>query len=85
MNLDGSRLAVGDPIHHLQFGRGEVISVGQADAHVKYGGIEITMNQESIERHGVKMVGRGKPLVIWPAKGENVERLSGIVEEARKL
>lgn len=85
MNLDGNQIAVGDTIHHIQFGPGEVIAVAQTNVQVNFNGMEITVSEGSLERHGVKMVGRGAPLVIWPAKGENVTRLAGIVEEARKL
>lgn len=85
MNLDGNQLAVGESIHHLQFGPGVVIATDQSNVQVNFGGMEVTLSPGTLERHGVKMVGRGAPLVIWPSKSENVTRLAGIVEEARKL
>ena len=85
MNLDGNQLSLGDRIYHLQFGVGEVIAVALTNAQVDFGGMEITISQGSLERHGIKMVGRGAPLVVWPALGEDVTRLAAIVEEARKL
>jgi hypothetical protein len=85
MNLDGNQLAVGDTIHHLQFGPGEVIAVANTNAQVNFGGMEITLSPGSLERHGTKMVGRGAPLVVWPERGENVTRLGALITEARKL
>lgn len=85
MNLDGNQLQVGDAIHHLQFGPGEVIAVAPTNVQVNFGGMEITLSPGSLERHGAKMVGRGAPLVVWPERGENVTRLAALIEEARKL
>ena len=85
MNLDGNQLAIGDAIHHLQFGSGEVIAVATTNVQVNFGGMEITLSPGSLERHGTKMVGRGAPLVVWPERGEDVTRLAALVQEARKL
>ena len=85
MNLDGNQLMVGDQIHHLQFGPGEVIAVAPTNVQVNFDGMELTLSPGSLERHGTKMVGRGAPLVVWPERGENVTRLAALVEEARKL
>lgn len=85
MNLDGNQLAVGDSIHHIQFGPGRVTATAPSNVQAIFGGMEVTISESNLERHGIKMVGRGQPLVVWPAKGENVARLAGLVEEARKL
>ncbi len=85
MNLDGNQLAIGDAIHHLQFGPGEVIAVATTNVQVNFGGMEITLSPGSLDRHGTRMVGRGAPLVVWPERGENVTRLAALIEEARKL
>lgn len=85
MNLDGNQLAIGDAIHHLQFGSGEVIAVAPTNVQVNFGGMEITLSPGSLDRHGTRMVGRGAPLVVWPERDENVTRLAALIEEARKL
>ena len=85
MNLDGNQLALGDAVYHLQFGLGEVIAVAATNVQVNFDGMEITISTGSLERHGIKMVGRGAPLVVWPERGENVTRLADLVQEARKL
>jgi hypothetical protein len=85
MNLDGNQLAIGDAVYHLQFGAGEVIAVAITNAQVNFGGMEVTISQGSLERHGLKMLGRGAPLVVWPERGENVTRLAELVEAGRKL
>ncbi len=85
MNLDGNQLAIGDAVYHLQFGPGEVIAVATTNVQVNFGGMEITISQGNLERHGLKMLGRGAPLVVWPERGENVTRLAALVQEARKL
>lgn len=85
MNLDGNQLAVGDGIFHMQHGAGEVIAVSTNSIQATFGRMELTISASGLERNGVKIVGRGKPLVVWPALGEDVTRLSALVEEARKL
>ena len=85
MNLDGNQLAIGDAVYHLQFGSGEVIAVAITNAEINFGGMEITISQGNIERHGLKMLGRGAPLVVWPERSENVTRLAALVQQARKL
>jgi len=85
MNLDGSQLALGDNIYHLQFGLGTVIAVAPTNVQVDFDGMEITVSPATLKRHGLKMVGRGQPLVTWPERGEDVVRLESLISEARKL
>ena len=85
MNLDGNQLAVGDDIFHLQHGAGEVVAVSTNSVQAVFGAMELTISMSGLERNGVKIVGRGKPLVVWPSLGEDVTRLSALIEEGRKL
>lgn len=85
MNLDGNQLAVGDDVYHLQFGAGRVTATAMGNVQAVFGDMEVTLSENALERHGVKMLGRGKPLVVWPSRGEDVARLADLMNEARKL
>lgn len=85
MNLDGNQLAIGDDIYHLQHGAGIVVGVSTTSVQALFGVMELTVSLSGLTRHGVKIVGRGKPLVVWPALDEDVTRLESLINEARKL
>lgn len=85
MNLDGNQLAVGDDIFHMQHGAGRVIAVASSSVQALFGAMELTISAAGLERNGIKIVGRGRPLVVWPDRNEDVTRLESLIVEARKL